>query len=119
MKKLKGSIMFPSEVVIIPAIFFAFFMIIRTLSNNNVRKKIIERGLSEEQMKMVLSDIERTEKVSYAPIKFGLVFIVLGLCIVLVSNLKLYEETAAAVYFFGIGLVLVIFPTLEQKLRNK
>lgn len=111
--------MFSSEVVIVPAVFFTFYMIIRTLSNNNVRKKIIERGLSEEQMKMVLSDIERTEKVSYAPIKFGLVFIIFGLCIFLVSTLKLYDETAAAIYFIGIGLVLVTFPALEQKLRNK
>ncbi len=111
--------MFPSEVIIVPAVFFAFFMVIRTLSNNNVRRKIIERGLSEEQIKGVFAEMNDKVDISFAPMKFGLISLVMGLSLIIIQSFNLYDEYAAAVVFIAVGLVLIAFPQIEKAMKNK
>lgn len=107
-----------SEIFITFFIFTCFYLVIRTLSNNQVRKKVIERGLEGDQIKEVFGEMNDTVRFRLSPLKFGLIFIMMGISLVVVEMAELYDEYAVAVFFLSVGLVLTIFPFLEKKIKE-
>lgn len=119
MNKEKDFTMIGTEVFVVGIIFFTLFLVIRTLSNNNLRKRIIERGIDQDQIKHLFDNIDQNIHISYGSMKFGLISLVIGLSLIIVDAFRMSDEVATAVFFIGIGLVLVIFPKIEEHFSRK
>lgn len=98
-----------SEIIIAPAFFVAFVYMIKVLSDNWVRKKLIEKGLVDENVKYLYSGTNQTQ----AALKWGMALIAIGAAILL-GQLAPYdvreELTISGMFIFpGIALILYYF----------
>ena len=103
------------EIIIVPVIFFTLYQVIRTLSNNNLRKRIIDRGIDQDQVKQLFETIDYNVNTTFASLKFGLIFIMIGLSFIVIESFQLTNEMGSAVIFIAVGLVLVIFSRIDAK----
>ena len=107
-----------SEVIIVPIVFLTFYMLIRTLSNNRLRKHLADRDIKSEELKYLYAEINQTGKVSMNSFKLGLLFSVLGLDIIVVDSMDLYDANIWAVFLISGGLILLFAEKLDA-LFNK
>jgi hypothetical protein len=90
-------------------------VIIKMLSDNKTRRKLIEKGLVDERVKYLFMDKPK-EYVS-SSLKWGMVFIAIGLAVFVgqMAPKELMEEvTIGAMFVFG-GIALVIYYTIASK----
>jgi len=96
-------------IIVVPVIFFAIVMVVKTISDNAVRKKIIDKGLVNEEVKYLFA----REHADYLPVslKWGMVLVALGLAI-LIGRLVPYsfqdEATVSGMFILG-GLALILY----------
>ncbi|MCB8995658.1 MAG: hypothetical protein H6538_08620 [Bacteroidales bacterium] len=104
-----------SEVFITAIVFAGIYSVIRLLVHRKERIMLIEKGGSSPEIKMDLP--------SFSALKFGLLFIGVGIGIlagsIIVATTVLIPEVAyfSMIFLFG-GLALVISHLLEKKEKN-
>ncbi len=101
-------------IVIVPVIFFTLLAIVKTVSDNSVRRKIIDKGIVDENVGFLF----RREYADYLPnsLKWGMVLVALGVAI-LIGQLVPYaiqeEATISSMFILG-GLALILYYVLTR-----
>jgi hypothetical protein len=93
--------------------------IVKMLSDNRTRRKLIEKGLVDEKVKYLFMDKPK-EYVS-SSLKWGMVLIAIGLAVFvgqMVPKELVEEVTIGAMFVFG-GLALVIYYAIASKKINE
>lgn len=98
-----------SEIIIAPAFFVAFVYMVKVLSDNWVRKKLIDKGLVDENVKYLYANTNQPP----ASLKWGMALIAVGGAILLgqLAPYDLREElTISGMFIFpGVALILYYF----------
>lgn len=106
-------------IIIVPAIFFSFVAMIKILSDNAVRRKLIDKGLIDENVKYLYSN--RLESQAPASLKWGMVLIAVGAAI-LIGQFVPYsfqEEATISGMFIMAGVALIAYYFLAKRLIAK
>jgi len=108
-------------IVVVPVFFIAIVLVVRTISDNAVRRKVIDKGLVNEEVKFLFA----REYADYLPLslKWGMVMIALGVAI-LIGQLVPYsfqdEATISGMFILGgLALILYYLLTRNQQRNNK
>jgi len=104
-----------TDVFIVAVVFYAIVAVIKIVSDNRVRNKLIEKGLLDENTKYLY--MQPGVNVPSA-LKWGLVFIFLGSA-VLVSKLFDYQEFTIGFMFLFAGAGLILFYVIARRLEQK
>ena len=102
-------------------IFGACAIVIKTLSDNALRRRIIEKGEVSEQVKYLFSRPDQLERSPLSSVKWGLVLIGLGAAI-FVGRLfpyDMYESMTVGLMMLFAGLGFVIYYFLAKKAANE
>jgi hypothetical protein len=99
------------EIIIVPVIFFSIAWLIKVLSDNRVKRKLIEKGELNANVENLAKIDTRSNPLS--AIKWGLVFIGIGTAI-LISHLFPYSVSDEMIFalmfmFAGIGFIIYYF----------
>lgn len=103
------------EMLPLLVMFLVVPFIVKMLSDNRTRRKLIEKGLVDEKVKYLFMDKPR-EYVS-SSLKWGMVLIAIGLAVFVgqMAPKDLVEEvTIGAMFVFG-GLALVIYYVIASR----
>jgi len=102
-------------IIIVPVIFFAFYMVIRTISDNGVRRKIIEKGMVDENVQHLFKSTHREFRPN--SLKWGMVLIALGAAILVgqIAPYSFQEEITISAMFILSGLALVVYYIVAAK----
>jgi hypothetical protein len=101
-------------VFILGIIFFAVVSLVKIVSDNRIRRKLIESGAIDEKVKHLYNF--RSECAAPASLKWGMVMIGIGLAF-LIGQLVPHMEgeiTVACMFIFA-GLALLIFYFIAKK----
>jgi hypothetical protein len=107
------------EMLPLLAMFLVVPVIIKLLSDNKTRRKLIEKGLVDEKVKYLFLDKPK-EYVS-SSLKWGMVLIAIGLAVFAgqMAPRDLVEEvTIGAMFIFG-GIALVLYYVIAGRMMSK
>lgn len=105
-------------VLIVTAIFWSFVFVIKILSDNHVRKMLIEKGMVNEKIQYLFAG--RNDVAAPASLKWGMVLFGIGLAFLIgqfVPSMK-EEITIALIFIFG-GLGLLIYYFISKRWSEK
>ncbi len=105
--------------VAITVSFFSLVAIVRNISDNAVRRKAVDKGLSDADVKALFQ--RQQENNLPSSLKWGMVSVALGLAILvgqMVPNFRQEEATISAMLILG-GLSLILFYFIATKLTKK
>jgi len=106
-------------IIVIPAFFFAFVTIIRIISNNATRKKLIDKGMVDENVRHLWSDTGAGNIPS--ALKWGMVLVGVGIAVVVgqVSPPDYREAaTLSSMLILG-GVALIAYYFIATKLFSQ
>lgn len=106
--------------IFIPLIIFGFFAyVIKILSDNRVRNRLIEKGLVDEKVKFLYHDNFRLK--NFTSLKWGMLLIALGAAL-FIGQLLPYdaqeELTIGLMFLFG-GIAFLSYYFLAKKMLDK
>ncbi len=107
------------EMLPLIAMFLVVPVIIKLLSENKTRRKLIEKGLVDENIKYLFPD--RPKDYVSSSLKWGMVLIAMGMAVFAgqMAPRDLVEEvTIGCMLIFG-GLALVLYYIIANKKLNK
>lgn len=107
-----------SEIIVIPAIGLFFYMVIKTISNNKLRKNLADRALKGEELKQLFSEIDQSANIGLSSVKIGLFLTVIGLDLIIIDYFNLYDEMMFAIFFLSGGLILILSDKIEAMIRK-
>jgi hypothetical protein len=99
-------------IIVVPAIFFSIVAIFKVVSDNAVRKALVEKGLVDENIRYLFKVTDQTSS-----LKWGIVLIALGAAIFVAQQLNLSEESLFGMMFLfaGIGLIIYYFSGTKKQ----
>ncbi|NIR50534.1 hypothetical protein GWO43_18635 [candidate division KSB1 bacterium] len=106
-------------IIIVPAFFFSVVAIIKIISDNALRKKIIETGVVDENIKYLYAN--RTSNQVPSSLKWGMILIAVGAAI-LVGQLVPYsfqEEATISGMLILAGVALIVYYFLASRMMKK
>ncbi len=97
------------EVLIPIAFFYVCYLVVKVITDNRVRQKLIDKGLVDEKAKYLF--VKNTEMQPMASLKWGIVLIAVGVALFINSAFPLLMEGPAS---FGLvsllgGLAFVVY----------
>ena len=94
-------------------------VIIKLLSDNKTRRKLIEKGLVDEKVKYLFMD--KPKDYVSSSLKWGMVLIAVGLAVFVgqMAPKELVEEVTIGAMFVLGGLALVIYYVVASKKMNE
>jgi hypothetical protein len=105
-------------VLILAVIFFSVAWIVKIVADSNTRRKLIEKGVADERVKMVFGSSEMS---ALANLKWGMVLVAVGLAFFLSQYLPYYLEEEGAIglvlIFAGVAF-LIYFPIAQKRLKE-
>ncbi|HEX7402146.1 MAG TPA: DUF6249 domain-containing protein [candidate division Zixibacteria bacterium] len=103
------------EMIPLIVMFLVVPVIIKMLSDNKTRRKLIEKGLVDEKVKYLFMDKPK-EYVS-SSLKWGMVLIAVGLAVFIgqMAPKEMMEEVTIGAMFVLGGLALVIYYAIASK----
>lgn len=105
-------------IVVVPVIFFSFYLIIKTVSDNGVRRKIIDKGLLDENVKHLFQQTT----IGFRPnsLKWGMVLVAIGSAVLIGQAVpySFQEEATISAMFILSGVALVAFYFLAGKVAK-
>lgn len=105
-------------IIIVPVIFFSIVAIVRIISDNVVRRHVIEKGLMDENVKHLFAR-SSSDNVP-GSLKWGMVLIAVGAAI-LVGQFVPYaikeEITISGMFIMG-GLALILYYFIASKMMK-
>lgn len=102
------------DILIVAVIFYSIVAIIKIISDNRIRNKLIEKGLLDENTKYLYT---RSETNVPSTLKWGLVLVFLGGA-VLVAKLFNYQDFTVGFMFAFAGAGLILFYGIARKLER-
>lgn len=105
-----------SEIIIAPAFFVAFVYMIKVLSDNWVRKKLIDKGLVDENVKYLYANTNQPP----SSLKWGMALIAVGTAILLgqLVPYDLREEITISGMFILPGIALILYYFMARNLMK-
>lgn len=106
-------------IIIVPAIFFAFYAIIKTISDNAVRRKLVDKGLVDENTKYLFQGT-RSSNVPES-LKWGMVLVAVGAAVLIgqiVPTDFRDEATLSGMFILG-GLALIVYYFIASKVLKQ
>ncbi len=102
-------------IIIVPVIFFCIAYIIKSLSDNGVRRKLAEKGLVDENIKYLFQK-PRLDVVPNS-LKWGMVLIAIGVAFLVGQMVPhaIREEATISAMFILSGLALVAYHFIATK----
>lgn len=107
------------EAVIPIGLFMVVAYVIKTIVENGTRRKLIDKGMVDENVKYLYADVPESRILS--ALKWGMVAIAIGLAIFVGQMVRpsLQEEvTIGCMFLFG-GIGLVIYYVITRKTLEK
>ena len=104
-------------IIIVPVIFFSFVAVVKIISDNTVRRKLIEKGALDENIKYLFTPTSTNVPSS---LKWGMVLIAVGAAI-WIAQLVPYsfqEEAIVSGMLIMGGLALIVYYFIASKLFN-
>lgn len=113
-KIMNEEILIP--IVVVPTVFLAIYHIIKTISDNNLRRKIIDKGMLDENVQHLFQK-EKFGSTFPASLKWGMVLVALGTAMLIgqLAPRSLEEEATIISMFIFSGLALIAFYFLENR----
>ena len=107
--------MSPWEAVIPIGLFVVLAFIVKIIVENSTRKKLINKGLVDENIKYLFPDKPKSQPLS--SLKWGMVCIAIGLAVFIgqIAPPDLVEEVTIGAMFVLAGLALVFIILLPAK----
>jgi len=107
------------EMIPLLAMFLVVPVIIKLLSDNKTRRKLIEKGLVDEKVKYLFMD--KPKDYVSSSLKWGMVLIAIGLAVFVgqMAPKELVEEVTIGAMFVLGGLALVIYYAIASKKMNE
>ncbi len=105
-------------VIVVPAIFFSVVAMIKVISDNMVRRKLIEKGLVNADVKYLFASSANGAPGS---LKWGMVLIAVGTAI-LIGQLAPYsisEEITISAMLIMAGLALIVYYFIASRFAKK
>ncbi|KPK99363.1 MAG: hypothetical protein AMJ91_08110 [candidate division Zixibacteria bacterium SM23_73_3] len=93
--------------------------IVKIILENATRRKLIDKGMVDENVKYLYADVPETRILS--ALKWGMVAIAIGLAVFvgqMVPSVLREEVTIGCMFIFG-GLALVIYYAISKKMLDK
>lgn len=104
-------------IIVVPAIFFSFVAIVKVISDNSVRRKIVEKGELNEHVKHLFA-----RQGEYVPssLKWGLVLTAIGTAILIgqLAPVAYRDEVTISGMFIMAGLALIIYYFIARRLEK-
>lgn len=97
------------EILIPITLFYIVYLIIKTVSDNRVRQKLIDKGLVDEKVKYLF--VKNTEMQPMPSLKWGIVLIAVGIALFINAMFPLLMEGPASFGFVSIlaGFAFVVY----------
>lgn len=97
------------EILIPITLFYIVYLIIKTVSDNRLRQKLIDKGLVDEKAKYLF--VKNSEMQPMPSLKWGIVLIAIGIALFINSMFPLLMEGPASFGFVAIlaGLAFVVY----------
>ena len=108
---LKGDVLVPI------ALFFAMVAIIKIISDNRVKKMIIDKELVDEKVKYLFANSMIVQPLS--SLKWGMVLLGLGIALFIGNMSDLHEELVFGLMFIFAGLGFFIYYFLADRELKK
>ncbi|MBN2105241.1 hypothetical protein JW835_14485 [bacterium] len=107
-----------SDVFIVAIVFFSFVGVVKVISDNRIRQKLIDKGELGEKVKYLYSN---STSRTLSSLKWGFVLIGLGLALLIGQLLPVdvQEEVVVGAMFILAGSGLLLFYYIASKLGKK
>ena len=107
-----------TAIIIVGTVFIALSQIVRTIAENRIRHKLIDKGMVDENVKYLY-----TSKLSYnvpSSLKWGMVLIAVGAAIWVAQLVprSFHEEAIVSGMLIMGGLALIVYYFIASKLFN-
>jgi hypothetical protein len=98
-------------IVVVPVIFFSVVAVFKILSDNSLRKAIVDKGLVDENVKYLFRKTDASSS-----LKWGIILIALGAAIFIAQSIDMSDESIFGMMFLfaGAGLILYYFMTAKK-----
>jgi hypothetical protein len=106
-----------SEVFIPIVLFLAPVLLIKIISDNRIRHKLIDKGLVDEKVKYLFSENLTLQPLS--SVKWGLVLIGIGLALFIGNLSDLHEELIFGLMFIFAGVGFFVYYFLANQEMKK
>lgn len=95
-------------IIIVPVIFFAFVAMVKIISDNLIRRRLIEKGMVDEKVKY-LADLSGSGK-NMSSIKWGITLIAIGSAFIIPQFFyRVSDEVTVGLMFIFAGLGFLIY----------
>jgi hypothetical protein len=105
------------DALIVAIIFGAAIYVIKTISDNRIRRRLIESGQLDEKIKYLYFSAQTADPAYFSSIKWGLILIALGLALFLQQFLpyRFEEEMTFGFMFLLAGIAFIVYYFLAKK----
>ena len=104
-------------IIIVPVIFFSFVAIVKIISDNSLRRKIIDKGVVDENIKY-LSNVGYGGR-PLNSIKWGMALVGIGLAFMVPAIFgRIEDETMVGLMFIFAGLAFLIYYFIAKSRLN-
>ncbi len=105
-----------TAVLIVATIFFSLTQIVRTIADNNLRKKLIDKDILDEKVKFLYQS--RQEGQISNSLKWGMVLIAVGAAVLIgqYAPYRFHEEATISAMFIMAGLALIAYYVMAKQM---
>ena len=105
------------EPLIVAIIFGSAIYVIKTISDNRIRRRLIESGQIDEKIKFLYFSAQSGDPAYFSSIKWGLILIALGLALFLQQFLpyRFDDEMTFGMMFLLAGIAFIVYYFLAKK----
>ena len=106
------------EILIPISLFYIVYLIIKTVSDNRLRQKLIDKGLVDEKVKYLF--VKNTEMQPMPSLKWGIVLISIGIALFVNSMFPLLMEGPASFGFVSVlaGLAFIVYYFIAKSQKD-
>jgi len=107
-------------VLVLGIIFWGILAIVRHVSDNKLRHKLIDKGLTEKNLQNLFQKQETPSNKPFSALKWGMVLVAVGLAFLVgyfVPESEHEEITIACLFLFS-GVALMVYYSLASKMEK-
>jgi hypothetical protein len=98
--------------IIVPSIFYILYLVIKTISDNTLRRDALTKSDNKEMIESIFKDIENSRSFNFN--KFGYIFIGIGVAAVISELTYLSDQMSFGLYTFFIGIAILVSNKIED-----
>lgn len=106
------------EILIPISLFYIVYLIIKTVSDNRLRQKLIDKGLVDEKVKYLF--VKNSELQPMPSLKWGIVLIAIGVALFVNAIFPLLMEGPASFGFVSVlaGLAFIVYYFIAKSQKD-